>query len=123
MNEELPLLIPLSIGVVVILLLLFNNYIGFIGDVGNFQTHYRVLEKQKEFLASVDSGDELYSIDSSYLADGEIKTDISLSPMMGVEIVNLENNESWFTGVTSNSSLSLPCLIDKRWVCKVIFFV
>jgi len=126
MHEELPLLIPLSIGVVIILLLLFNNYIGFIGDVGEFQRHQRILEKQKEFLASVNSNDELYSINSSFLVGDEVKVNVSLSPILGVKIVNLSNlekNESWLAGISSDSSLSLPCLINKKWVCKVIFFV
>ena len=123
MHEELPLLIPLSIGVVIILLLLFNNYIGFIGDVGEFQRHQRILEKQKEFLASVNSNDELYSINSSFLVGDEVNGNVSLSPILGVKIINLENNDSWSQGLSSKSSLSLPCLIDKRWVCKVIFFV
>lgn len=123
MHEELPLLIPLSIGVVIILLLLFNNYIAFIGDVGEFQRHQRILEKQKEFLAAVDLDDELYSIDGSFLVNDEIRTNVNISPILGVKIVDLENNDSWSMGVSSKSSLSQPCLINKRWVCKVMFFV
>lgn len=111
LHEELPLLIPLSIGVVIILLLLFNNYVQDVGNALDFQKFQAMLVKEKEFFSKVNKDDLSYYIDKAYLKDnGTIDVNIKLGVVKGIEITDF--SKTWLVGEKTNSSMSLPALIE-----------
>lgn len=111
LHEELPLLIPLSIGVVIILLLLFNNYVQDVGNAIDFQKFQTMLVKEREFFSKVNKDDLSYYIDKAYLKDnGTIDVSIKLGVVKGIEVT--DSSKTWLVGEKTNSSMSLPALIE-----------